>query len=41
MDSREIILKILIDININGAYSNISINKYLKKTIRMWKMKIL
>ena len=30
MDSREIILKILIDININGAYSNISINKYLK-----------
>lgn len=31
MNSREIILKILIDINTNGAYSNISINKHLEK----------
>lgn len=30
MNSREIILKILIDVNINGAYSNYSINKHLK-----------
>ena len=30
MDSREIILNILMDININGAYSNHSINKHLK-----------
>lgn len=30
MNSREIILNILIDININGAYSNHSINKHLK-----------
>jgi 16S rRNA (cytosine967-C5)-methyltransferase len=30
MNSREIILKILIDINANGAYSNISINRHLK-----------
>lgn len=31
MNSREVVLNILIDININNAYSNQSINKYLKQ----------
>lgn len=31
MDSREIVLNILTDVNLNKAYSNYSINKHLKK----------
>ncbi|MCF6461021.1 16S rRNA (cytosine(967)-C(5))-methyltransferase RsmB [Clostridium sp. Cult3] len=31
MNSREIALNILKDVNINGAYSNLSINKHIKK----------
>ena len=30
MNAREIALKILLDIHVKGAYSNLSINKYLK-----------
>lgn len=31
MDSREVALNILIDINVNGAFSNYSINKHLRR----------
>ena len=31
MNSREIALNILKDVNVNGAYSNLSINKHIKK----------